>query len=103
MSRGKAYNIWKTKSKYISRLKKNMYYWKVQDGERVNKFGYVAKVWKKPSSWKELDQKGSHVKLYKKTASPEKRSKWEEVDHHRYIKDMRDEGKRIIDEEMNNE
>ena len=108
MSRGKAYNIWKTKSKYISRLKKNMYYLLVADEEKVY---YVKaskivikyrKNWRRPRTWKELDEKGGQSKLLKKTPVIYKKSKWEKVDDHARIKGLREESRKIIDEELNN-
>ena len=106
MSRGKAYNIWKAKSKYISRLKKNMYYLLVADEEKVYsvKTGKIIKYknWRRPHTWKELDEKGGHSKLLKKTSVIWKKSKWEKVDDHNRIKDLREESRKIIDEELNN-
>ena len=102
MTRGKAWNRWKTHLKYISRLKKHMYYWLVQDGEKTLNNGRVVKIWRKPKSWKELDEKGGHSKLLRDTPSIEKKAKWEKVDDKRRIKSSREEGKKIIDEELNN-
>ena len=101
MSRGKAYNIWKSKSKYISRLKKHMYYWLVVDSEHRRKDGKLIKHWRRPKNWKELDQKNSHSKLLKKTTCIYKKHKWEKVYDHNRIKDLRDESRKIIDEELN--
>lgn len=103
MSRGKAYNIWKSKTKYISRLKKCVYYWLVQDGVKVTKDGYIYKNWRKPKSWKELDEKGGHSKLLKKTVCITPKLKWEKCDDKKRIKDIRQESKDIIDEELNND
>lgn len=106
MSRGKAYNIWKTKSKYISRLKKNMYYLLVADEEKVYsvKTGKIIKYknWRRPRTWKELDEKGGHSKLLKKTSVIWKKGKWEKADDHNRIKGLREESRKIIDEELNN-
>ena len=107
MSRGKAYNIWKAKSKYISRLKKRMYSMLVADkkktiitdtGKRIE-----IKQWRKPCSWRELDEKGGHSKLLRNTSVIWKKSKWEKVDDHARIKGLREESRKIIDEELNND
>ena len=105
MSRGKAYNIWKTKSKYISRLKKQMYFWLVVDDKKtiVTKTGKIVKRWKKPATWRELDEKGGHSKLLKKTSVIYKKHKWEKEYDHQRIKDLRDESKKIIDDELNDD
>jgi hypothetical protein len=103
MSKGRAYRRWRSLLKYISRLKKNMYYWKVTDDSEPTKKGYsYMKKWRNPESWKELDEKGGHAKLLKKTASFVKKTKWEKIDDRNRIKDLREESKRIIDNELNN-
>ena len=108
MSRGKAYNIWKTKSKYISRLKKNMYNMLVADEEKayyVKASKIIVKYyknWRRPRTWKELDEKGGHSKLLKKTPVIYKKSKWDKVDDRNRIKDLREESRKLIDEELNN-
>jgi hypothetical protein len=103
MSKGRAYRRWRSLLKYISRLKKNMYYWKVTDDSEPTKKGYsYMKKWRNPESWKELDEKGGHAKLLKDTASFVKKTKWEKIDDRNRIKDLREESKRIIDNELNN-
>lgn len=103
MSKGRAYRRWRSLLKYISRLKKNMYYWKVTDDSEPAKKGYFyMKKWRSPQSWKELDEKGGHAKLLKNTVSFVKKTKWEKVDDRNRIKDLREESKRIIDNELNN-
>jgi hypothetical protein len=98
--RGKEYRRWKSTMKYISRLKKNMYYWLIRD-EETN--GNVFRKWRKPKSWKELDEKGGHSKKLKKTPCMTKKTKWEKIDDKNRIKELRTESKNIIKEELNNE
>ena len=101
--RGKEYRRWKEITKYVSRLKKHMYYWLVRDGVRVTKDGRIFPHWRKPKTWKELDEKGGHSKLLKKTGSIEPNLKWEKADKKNKIKKLRAKSKDIIDEELNNE
>ena len=103
MSRGKAYNIWKGRLKYVSRLKHQMYFWIVKDGKKRSYNGTLIDNYRKPNSWKELDEKGGHSKLLKKTPSMHKKSKWEKVYDRNYIKDLREESRKIIDEQLKDE
>jgi hypothetical protein len=86
--RGKAYRRWKSQAKYVSRIKKNLYYWTIKDESCPN--GYrMAK------NWKELDAENGSIKRYKKTAK-----KWsyvyEKVEAHLRVKRLRNEAKDII-------
>jgi hypothetical protein len=106
-NRGKAYRRWKTFSKYVSRIKKRLYYMKVQYGEvdttSTNGKVFKRKLWRSPESWKEVDEKGStYSKSLKDTPTPYK-DPWKKVDDKRRIKELRDESKRIIDERINEE
>lgn len=103
--RGKAYRRWKTLTKYVSRIKERLYFMKVQYGETEIKLPdgrtYKRKLWRSPESWKEADEMGSAgSKSLKDTPTPYK-DPWKKVDNKKRIKDMRDESKRIIDEELN--
>jgi hypothetical protein len=107
MSRGKAYRRWKTLSKYISRIKERMYGMNIQyaEVERETYDGkkYKRKYWRKPESWKEVDENNTGgAKMLKNTPVPYKEP-WKEVQDHKTIKDMREESRRIIDEELNND
>ena len=95
MSRGRAFNIWKSKSKYISRLKKNMYYWKVVDGETYNRFGVKVPLWRKAVNWMELDQGNKHAKKYKKTTTFY-RDYWKQFEKRCENKKIRNQGKMTI-------
>ena len=102
--RGRAYRRWKTLLKYVSRVKENMYYWKVTDDAESTKKGYFyRRKWRSPESWKELDEKGGHIKLLKNSASVTKKTKWEKIDDRNRIKEIREESKRIINNEINSE
>ena len=80
-----------------------MYYWKVTDDTEPTKNGYFyIRKWRRPESWKELDEKGGNAKLLKNSASFTKKTKWEKIDDKNRIKEIRDESKRIIDDELNN-
>lgn len=93
MSRSKAYRRWKTFAKYVSRIKKRMG-WYVDDPN-------APKGHRHPKNWKELDTDDAHeVKMLKKTTTRWS-SKWEDCDDHRRIKASREEGKKIIDDELN--
>ena len=106
MSRGKAYRRWKTLSKYITRIKERMYGMNIEYAEVEREFNgikYKRKYWRKPESWKEADEnKIGGVKMLKDTPVPYKEP-WKEVQDHKTIKDMREESRRIIDEELNND
>jgi len=105
--RGKAYRRWKTLTKYASRIKERLYYMRVQYGETEVKLPngkvYKRKLWRSPESWKEADEVGSAgYKSLKDTPTPYK-DPWKKVDDKKHIKEIRDESRRIIDEELNNE
>lgn len=87
-NRGKAYRLWRSHSKYVSRIKKNLHYWMVKDES-------VPRKWRHAKNWKELDSDPtSNVKFYKKTAK-----KWtyrcDQYDAHKKVKDIRKESKDI--------
>ena len=103
MARGREYRRWKTLSKYVSRLKKHMYYWLVRDGVVVTRNGHTRPNWRKPKTWRELDEKGGHSKLLRNTGSIESNLKWEKADKRNKIKKLRSKSKDIINEELNNE
>lgn len=85
----RAYRVWVNQLKYISRIKKNMYYWMVRDDS-------APKGWRRPKNWKELDSDSkSKVKLYKKT-SKFWRDKGNQIDAHRKVKTIREETKNIL-------
>ena len=94
MARGKAFRRWKTFVKYVSKVKERMG-WYVDDPN-------APRGHRTPKSWKELDTDNSHeVKMLKKT-STRWSSKWEDCDDHKRIKEIRNENKKIIDNELNN-
>ena len=70
--------------KYISKLRKNLYYWTVNG--------------KRPKDWREMDT-AKEAKMYKKT-SVKYSFKWDKVDDHRRIKASREEGKDVINKEL---
>ena len=78
MSRGRAYNIWKTRLKYISRLNKNLYWWRIENGVKYNVFGDKIPRFTRPRNWKELDGGNRHAKLLKKTCALYK-DNWKKV------------------------
>ena len=103
--RGKAYRRWKTLTKYVSRIKKRLYYMKVQYNEidAVTNDGvvYKKKLWRSPESWKEADKTDSAgSKLLKKTPTPYK-DPWKKTYDKKNIKELRENNRRIIDEELN--
>ena len=107
MSRGKAYRRWKTLSKYISRIKERMYGMSIQydEVERETYDGkkYMRKYWRTPESWKEVDENNAGgAKMLKDTPAKYKEP-WKDVYDHKAIKDIREESRRIIDEELNND
>lgn len=101
MSRGRAYNIWKSRLKYISRLNKNLYWWRIENGVTYNVFGDKIPRFTRPRNWKELDGGNRHAKLLKKTCALYK-DNWKKVEERLSNKRMRIEGKRIkeYEEEM---
>jgi hypothetical protein len=103
--RGKAYRRWKTLTKYISRIKKRLYYMKVQydEVEVIDKNGlvYKKKLWRSPESWKEADEIDSAgSKLLKDTPTPYT-DPWKKTQDKKSIKELREDNRRIIDEELN--
>ena len=106
MSKGRADRRWRTFSKYVSRIKKRLYFMKIQydeiDVTTPDGLKYKKKLWRKPESWKEADSENSAgSKLLKETPTPYKEP-WKKVDDTRHIKDIREESRKIIDEELNN-
>lgn len=105
MSKGRAERRWKTFAKYVSRIKKRLYWMKVQYGEYEADFNgvkYKRVLWRQPKDWKEadgVDSTGS--KSLKDTPTPYKEP-WKDVYDRQRIKDLRDESKRIIEDELNN-
>lgn len=90
----KAYRMWKDQLKYISRLKKNLYYWTVKDES-------PPKGWRNAKDWRELDTSDSVAKQYKKT--PTKWSSvYDQMDAHMNVKRMRNDSKKIIDDYLKN-
>lgn len=104
MSRGRAYNIWKSKSKYVSRLNKNLYWWKVESGETYNRLGRLIPRFVTPKNWIELDNGNKYAKRYKKTTTLYK-DPWKRVEKRLKNKQIRIEGKLIkgYEEEMQHE
>ena len=101
MSRGRAFNIWKTQTKYISRLKENLHNWRIVDGEAVNRLGMTVPNWRRPLDWKELDQKNKGAKAMRKTVN-HYRDLWKQFEKHQTIKKKRQERKQYFgtEEEM---
>lgn len=104
--RGKAYRRWKTFSKYVSRIKKRLYYMKVQYGEvdtiSTNGKVFKRKLWRSPESWKEADETGSSGSKFLKDTPTPYTDLWKKMDDKKYIKELREEARRIINEELNN-
>lgn len=93
MNRSRAFRRWKTFVKYISKLKKRMN-WIVSDHN-------VPKGYRHPKNWKEMDTDDFHeAKMLKKT-STRWSSKWEDCDDHKRIKEIREDCKKIINNELN--
>jgi len=90
--RGKAYRRWKTFTKYISKVKERMG-WYVDDPN-------APRGHRHPKNWKEMDTDDAHeVKMLKKT-STRWSSKWEDYDDHIRIKKIREESRKIIDNNL---
>jgi hypothetical protein len=88
----RALRRWKTFTKYVSRIKKRMW-WGIKDENTPQGHRY-------PKNWKEMDKDDAHeVKMLKKT-STRWSSKWEDSDNHIRIKKMRQDNKDIIDKEL---
>ena len=84
--RGKAYRLWTAYLKYVSRINRNLYYWKVKDENSPR--GY-----RDAKNWKELDaDPESKVKLYKKT-SKHWREMWKKIESHQKVKKTRKESR----------
>lgn len=85
-NRGKAYRLWMSYLKYVSRINRNLYYWNVKDES-------APRGYRDAKNWKELDaDPESKVKLYKKT-SKHWREKWKQIESHYKIKKLRKESK----------
>lgn len=93
--RDKAYRIWKDAMKYISKLKENYYYWIIKDSS-------APKGYRKAKNWKEIDNDNSEAKLYKKTMV-RLSSKWGKYEDHIRIKKLREESRKMIDDELKEE
>ena len=104
--KGRAYRRWKTITKYVSRIKKRMYWMRVQYGEYEDDFNGIKRkrvLWRRPESWKEADGVDSTgAKSLKDTPTPYSEP-WKKRESHRRIKEIREESKRIIDNELNTE
>ena len=106
MSKGRADRRWKAFNKYVSRIKKRLHWMKVQYYEYEADFNgvkYKRVLWRQPKDWKEadgVDSTGS--KSLKDTPTPYKEP-WKDSYDHKRIKDIRNESKRIIDDQINNE
>ena len=99
MSRGKAYRRWKSLSKYINRLKKRLSWIRVEYGEvemSHDNIKYKRKLWRSPKSWKEADKNSKYLK---DTPTPYK-DPWKKYDDKKTIKSIREDSKKIIDEEL---
>lgn len=86
-TRDKAYRRWKDRMKYVSRLKKVLYYWGVEDKNAPNK-------WRKAKNWKELDTPDSKAKQYK-TITRKWSYMYDKIESHIRNKKQRKEGKDI--------
>ena len=77
---------------------------KVQYGEYETDFNgikYKRALWRTPESWKEADGKDSTgAKSLKDTPTPYK-DPWKKSEDKKRIKEMREESRRIIDNELN--
>ena len=87
-NKGKAYRIWKSKNKYISRIKECLHYWMVRDPS-------APRGWRRAKNWKELDSNpSSGAKRYKNTPQ-----KWtyrcNQYDAHKIVKGIRRETKNL--------
>lgn len=103
--RGRAYRRWKTFSKYVSRIKKRLYSMNVEYAEidcEFNGIKYKRKFWRKPESWKEVEEKSSGGTKYLKKTPVMFKEPWKPVYDRQAIKEIREESKRIIDDELNN-
>jgi hypothetical protein len=85
------------RSKYISRVKARLHYIRIKDGTCVNKFGTTIPNWRQPLSWKEADEKCKWIKLLKH-GKVYSRSNESRIEKHRYVKSIREESKRLIQE-----
>lgn len=82
--RGKAYRLWTAYLKYVSRINRNLYYWRVKDEN-------APRGYRDAKNWKELDaDPESKVKLYKKASKPW-RDSWKHWDSHQKVKKTRKE------------
>jgi hypothetical protein len=103
--RGKAYRRWKTLTKYVSRIKKRLYYMQVQydeyDTVTPSGVAYKRKLWRSPENWKEADKTDSAgTKLLKKTPTPYT-DPWKKISDKKTIKELRENNRRIINDELN--
>lgn len=93
-TRGRAYRRWKTFTKYLANIRERMG-WYVDDPN-------TPRGRRHPKNWKEMDtDDANYIKQLKKTRTKWS-SKWEDWDDHLRIKKIRQEGRDIIDEELNN-
>ena len=84
--RGKAYRLWIAYLKYVSRINRNLYYWRVKDEN-------APRGYRDAKNWKELDaDPESKVKLYKKTSKPW-RDSWKHWDSRQKVKKVRKESR----------
>ena len=84
--RGKAYKLWMGYLKYVSRINRNLYYWRVNDKN-------TPRGYRNAKNWKELDaDSNSKIKLYKKT-SKFWRDASRKIESHQKIKITRRESK----------
>lgn len=100
MNRGLRRDI--TMRKYISRIKKRLYYIFIKDGYRGYSKNIIIPRWRKTSSWKEADEKCSWVKLLKH-GKVYGRSTMSVLEKHYKIKKIREESKKLIKNYMKNE
>ena len=91
MERNRAYRRWKTLNKLISRIKERFYYWHIKDPNAPNKVR-KAKNWKEIESFRE-------AKMYKKT-TVRYADGWKKVENRKRIKSYREEGKKIINDDL---
>lgn len=84
--RGKAYRLWTAYLKYVSRVNRNLYYWRVKDEN-------TPRGYRDAKNWKELDaDPSSKIKLYKKT-SKFWRDASKKIESHQKIKTTRRESR----------
>ena len=104
--RGRAYRRWKTFTKYVTRLKKRLSWMQIQYGEYETEFNglkYTKYLWRNPKNWEEADENNTaSAKSLKDTPTPYSEY-WEKYENHHNVKKMREESKRIIDNELNSE